>query len=295
MDYLDQFETWLSEDGKSKFTIEVYLRSVRQFIEWYEKENDEKFVPHEITTLDLQDWKQHMQIREKLTPATINKRVSSIKMYWSFLLDAQLATVDVTKKVKTKRSSKVNEAPRWLTRKEVARILHTVDNGKKEWERKRDKAIILFMLMAGLRISEVRDLDLLAIDEHYWRITITAGKGGKWRMAPMNPDLIRAYKEWREIRGNIDCQQLFVTRNGTSISRQGIHKQLKKYFRALEDKDVSAHCLRHTFCKNLIDQEVKIQEVAMLAGHESIETTRRYTTPSEKELRKAVGLISEER
>jgi hypothetical protein len=58
---------------------------------------------------------------------------------------------------------------------------------------------------------------------------------------------------------------------------------LKKYFQVLEDKDVSAHCLRHTFCKNLIDQEVKIQEVAMLAGHESMETTRRYTTPLGRE------------
>jgi integrase/recombinase XerC len=117
----------------------VYIRSVRQFIEWYEKENEEKFVPKEITTLDLQDWKQYMQIREKLTPATINKRVSSIKVYWTFLLDAQLAAVDITKKVKSKHSSKVNEAPRWLTRKEVTQILHAVENGKKEWEKKRDK------------------------------------------------------------------------------------------------------------------------------------------------------------
>ena len=42
----------------------------------------------------------------------------------------------------------------------------------------------------------------------------------------------------------------------------------------------------------MIDQGVDIQNVAALAGHESIETTRRYTTPSEKELRKAVELIT---
>jgi integrase/recombinase XerC len=56
----------------------------------------------------------------------------------------------------------------------------------------------------------------------------------------------------------------------------------------LDDKEVSAHCLRHTFCKSLIDQGVDIQNVAALADH-------RYATPSEKELRKAVELISEER
>jgi integrase/recombinase XerC len=83
--------------------------------------------------------------------------------------------------------------------------------------------MILFMLMAGLRISEVKDLDLLAIDENYWRITVTAGKGGKWRMIPMNPDLIRAYKEWKAVRGDTSNTQLLVTRKGCSISRQGIN------------------------------------------------------------------------
>jgi integrase/recombinase XerC len=63
----------------------------------------------------------------------------------------------------------------------------------------------------------------------------------------------------------------------------------------LDDKEVPAHCLRHTFCKSLIDQGVDMQNVAALTGYESIETTRRYTTPSERELRKAVELISEER
>jgi integrase/recombinase XerD len=196
--------------------------------------------------------------------------------------------------VKTKRSSQVNEAPRWLERREVAKILHAVESVKNEWKRKRDKAMIMFMLRAGLRISEVKDLDLMAVDENYWRVTVTAGKGGKWRMIPMNPDLITAYKEWIEQRGQLETDRLFVTRKGTPITRQGIHDQLKKYFLVLDDKEVSAHCLRHTFCKSLIDQGVDIQNVAALAGHESIETTRRYTTPSEKELRKAVELISEE-
>jgi integrase/recombinase XerC len=116
-----------------------------------------------------------------LKPATINKRISSL-VYWSFLIDAGLAPVDITKKVKTKRSSQVNEAPRWLERREVAKILHAVESVKNEWKRKRDKAMIMFMLRAGLRISEVKDLDLMAVDERYWRVTVTAGKGGKWRM-----------------------------------------------------------------------------------------------------------------
>jgi site-specific recombinase XerD len=46
-------------------------------------------------------------------------------------------------------------------------------------------------------------------------------------MVPMNPDLITAYKEWIEQRGQLETVRLFVTRKGTPITRQGIHDQLK--------------------------------------------------------------------
>ena len=50
---------------------------------------------------------------------------------------------------------------------------------------------------------------------------------------------------------------------------------------------------RHTFCKNLIDAGVGLEQVAALAGHESLETTRRYCTPSRLDLERAVGRIGE--
>ena len=53
-------------------------------------------------------------------------------------------------------------------------------------------------------------------------------------------------------------------------------------------KDVSPHTLRHTFCKNLIDQGVPIDQVAVLAGHSSLDTTKRYTAPSMADLQAAV-------
>ena len=52
--------------------------------------------------------------------------------------------------------------------------------------------------------------------------------------------------------------------------------------------------LRHTFCKNLVNAGVGLEKVAALAGHESLETTRRYCTPSLKDLEHAVELIGEE-
>jgi integrase/recombinase XerC len=54
------------------------------------------------------------------------------------------------------------------------------------------------------------------------------------------------------------------------------------------------HSLRHTFCKNLMDAGVSLKKVAALAGHETLETTRRYCQPSRHDLTLAVELIGEE-
>jgi integrase len=64
--------------------------------------------------------------------------------------------------------------------------------------------MVMFMLKAGLQISEVKDLDVLSVDEHYGRVTISAGKGGKWREVYMNTDLLNAYRELMKKRGKRD-------------------------------------------------------------------------------------------
>jgi integrase/recombinase XerC len=64
--------------------------------------------------------------------------------------------------------------------------------------------------------------------------------------------------------------------------------------RAAGLKDVTPHSLRHSFCKNLVNAGVSLEKIAALAGHESLETTRRYCEPSLQDLQQAVEMVSEE-
>ncbi len=59
-------------------------------------------------------------------------------------------------------------------------------------------------------------------------------------------------------------------------------------------EDVTAHTLRHSFAKNLVDAGTPIDQVATLLGHESLDTTRIYTQPSERDLERAVRRASGE-
>lgn len=57
-------------------------------------------------------------------------------------------------------------------------------------------------------------------------------------------------------------------------------------------QDVTPHTLRHTFAKSLLDNGISLEKVAALLGHESLDTTRLYVTPGEKDLQEAVaGLV----
>lgn len=149
------------------------------------------------------------------------------------------------------------------------------------------------MLQAGLRISEVVRLDGEDIDWQRRIVTIWEGKGGKIRRVEMNRDLVRAMEDWKEQRGE-GAQALFVSSRGRErITRQRVHYLIRRYLDEVGLSDYSAHSLRHSFCRNLIDAGQPLQVVAQLAGHESLETTRRYITPSEHDRRRAVESISE--
>src|SRR5690606_1939647 len=101
-----------------------------------------------------------------------------------------------TQPIRVKRVSALWQTPRWLSRKEQAMFLHQVRKEKNPWKRARDLAMMQMMLQAGLRISEVAALDVEDVDLNRRTVTIRSGKGGKYRVALMNPDLVKAVEEW---------------------------------------------------------------------------------------------------
>jgi integrase/recombinase XerC len=72
------------------------------------------------------------------------------------------------------------------------------------------------------------------------------------------------------------------------LSEWGIHAIVKKYAYQARQQDVTAHTLRHSFAKNLVDAGTPLDQVAVLRGHESLDTTKIYTQPSERDLERAV-------
>lgn len=295
MDLFGRFKGWLENEGRDEKTIIAYLHSIGFLKDWYEERTGETFEPGSITPLDLHDWKSYMETVKRYAPSTVNKHVAAIKRFWTFLIEEEIVSVDPTRKIKTKRSSVLSLAPRWLTRKEQAKLFHRIEKEKRDWKRTRDLAIAHCMINGGLRISETVALDLEDVELKRGLVTVRDGKGGKLRLVTINRDLSLALAKWIEARGSIPNNALFISQQGGRLTDRGVQHQLRGYLDDIGLTDETVHCLRHSFTKNLIDAGVPLQIVAQLSGHESIETTRRYTVPGENELRKAVESVSWEK
>ena len=176
-------------------------------------------------------------------------------------------------------------APRWLSRKELLALLRAVRQG----ENPRDLVTIQMMLGAGLRISEAAALkvsDVELNDRSGW-VYVRTGKGMKSRSIPLSVHVRKALQSYLKIRPDEDEEDLFLGQRGP-LSEWGIHAIVKKYAYQARLEDVTAHTLRHSFAKNLVDAGTPLDQVAMLLGHDSLDTTTICTQPSKRDLERTV-------
>jgi integrase/recombinase XerC len=180
-------------------------------------------------------------------------------------------------------------APKALAKREVDKLLRQAERSGS----KRDLAIVATLRHTGLRVGELTALRLgdVEIGERKGELVVRSGKGGKYRVVPLNLDARRAIAAYREVRPQVVDDHLFVGQRGTGLTPRAVEKLVEKYARLAGLPGVSPHVLRHTFGKHALDAGVDLVTVSRLLGHERLETTAIYTTPSASDLETAVATL----
>ena len=144
----------------------------------------------------------------------------------------------------------------------------------------RDLAVVRLLLNTGLRVQELCALMWkdVTLSERKGLLTVRQGKGGERRQVPLNQDAREALTVLGYPRHAGEEAMILQGQRGPMTSR-GVQSLLTRYGPLARLEDLSPHALRHTFCENLIDAGVGLEQVAALAGHESLETTRRSARP----------------
>jgi site-specific recombinase XerD len=169
----------------------------------------------------------------------------------------------------------------FLTREEAAALLDAPDPSSSIG--RRDRAILLVAVQAGLRVSELVGLCCGDVVLGTGAYVHCVGKGRKERATPITKATARVLAEWlRERHGKPD-DPLFPGRRGCPLSRDAVELLVRRHARSasercpsLTDKRVTPHVLRHTAAMQLLHANVDLSTIALWLGHEGIETTQIY-------------------
>jgi integrase len=159
----------------------------------------------------------------------------------------------------------------------------------------RDASIIGLLYTCGLRRAELVALSHADFEPETGKLLIRAGKGRKQRTVFVQGGALRALTDWAAVSG--DGEPLFVpVLKGGRIARrrmnaQSIYDMLKRRARQAGVREFSPHDLRRTFVGDMLDRGVDIATVANIAGHASVDTTRRYDRRPEETKKQAAGKL----
>ena len=294
---LTNFQKYLEDQDLSPLTVKGYLADLRHFARWFEQTNGEALTVQRITPTDVKEYKQYLLRVERRKAGTVNRRLAALTSLAKWARQSKQIQSDPTENIKGVAG--VARGPKWLDKHEQHRLMRAIENDlelakknyPKRWvTRRRDASLILFLLHTGLRLSETVELRMkdMQISERKGNVLVQHGKGGKQRNVPLNSEARKALHEWMDIRPQSDHLWMTVEGEHESLSGRTVQRVLQRYAKTADVKELTPHICRHTFAKNLVDNGVGLEKVAALLGHSSLNTTRIYIAPSERDLELAV-------
>lgn len=286
------FDDYLTGRDRAANTLNGYRRDLRLFGRWFESVNGEALQADNLTPTDVRLYRQYLQ-EAKARPATINRRLACLRSFGAALQAAGLIDQNPVKDIRMAKEQRT--APKWLDKREQAVLTRQLERevmaARTEPAKRqaiREQAAALLLLHTGLRVGELCALELgdIHLRERTGALQVRNGKGGKARRIPLNREARRALRSWLSVRPE-GGGRLLTGKRGDDLSASGFQRRLAAIGKRAGVK-TTPHILRHTFAKNLIDAHVTLQEVADLLGHERLDTTRLYVTPSQADLENAV-------
>lgn len=269
-------------------TVANYLSDLNCFARWFQGSVGEEFTATAVTPTDIRDYRGYLQTTQGAKPATVNRRLAALRRFFGWAVAEGIVAENPTTTVKGVQS--VPQDPRSLEKREVDKLIRAAERDATDGPGKRNLAILRTLQHTGLRVGELCDLRRpdVFISERKGSVTVRSGKGNKHRVVPLNNDARKAISEYLEGRPKVADDHLFIGQRGDPLRPQGVELIVEKYARLAGLENVTPHVLRHSFAKQVLGTGTDLVAVARLLGHQRLDTTSRYTQPTERDLEKAV-------
>ena len=282
---IDNFINYLkATKTQSQNTTKAYAEDLSQFLEYLKQKKLSEPVLININHLHIRGFLAHLRDRE-ISKRTVARKLSTLRSFYKYLAIEGLVQENVAKMVNAPKTSK--RLPLFLYPMEIEALLSAPKNDVLGM---RDRAIMELLYATGMRVGE---LVLLKTNDINFgsNYIIVFGKGSKERVVFFGRKAADSLEEYLKksrpfLIKNIDCDSLFLNKNGTAISDRSVRRIIEKYVKieALNN-DISPHTLRHTFATHMLNNGADLKTVQELLGHSSLSTTQIYTHVTKERLK----------
>ena len=276
------------EKNRSENTLRSYQTDLELLMEFLTNKGVSDW--NKSTTDLIKEWVIDLK-RKHISNTTIARRISSVKVFFGFLVKRNLIEINPTLKLISPKLNKV--LPNVLGQKQAEQLLTQAANIEVEEEieevRIRDYAILEVLYSTGIRVSELVGLNLE--DINFSNLTLKVlGRGRKERIVPFGipaRDAIDKYlDESRNKFNNKNINALFLGQRGNRLNVRQVRRILNKAMAQIENgKEISPHDLRHSAATHMLEAGADLRIVQELLGHSSLATTQKYTHVTIERLR----------
>ena len=276
------------EKNYSMHTVNGYCADVDFFESFLKAQFDQENLS-EVNYSQIRSWIVSL-VDGGTSNASVNRKISSLKSYYKFLLKTKQIAVSPLLKHKALKTPKKLQIP--FSEKELDMVLNQLQFPE-GFEGIRDKLIIDLFYTTGIRRTELIHLMVANVNASGNTIKVL-GKRNKERIIPVLPvveEQLRLYSSERARLEQIkDGGFFFLTQKGVKLNDSFVYRLINHYFSNVSEKvKKSPHILRHTFATHLLNHGADINSVKELLGHSSLASTQVYTHSSLSELKKVYG------
>jgi integrase/recombinase XerC len=270
------------EKNYSPYTISAYQKDLIEFREFCDSQfetTDIEDVPYSL----IRSWIVHL-VEKGLTNRSVNRKISSLKSYYNFLLRTKQISENPLRKHQSLKLQRRVNVP--FSEKEIQEVLDGFSESD-DFEAIRDKLIIEILYSTGMRRAELISLRDDSFDLSQ-RIVKVLGKRNKERQIPLLESVVVTIQKYLCLKDEMfpESDHFFLTGKGNKIYATLVYRTINAYFGKVSLKvKKSPHVVRHSFATHLLSEGADLNSVKELLGHSSLASTQVYTHSNLKDLK----------
>lgn len=240
----------------------------------------------------------HLESERHNGARTRNLRLTAIRSLFRYAAlrhPEHAGTIQRVLAIPTKRFDRATVS--FLSAEEAAALIAAPD--LRRWEGRRDRALLVLALQAGLRVSELIGLDCADVVLGAGGQVRCEGKGRKRRAVPLTNSAQRVLRVWMAERAGRAGDPLFPTRTGRRLSPDAVERRVTihaatavKHCPSMQAKSLHPHVLRHSCAMSLLQARIDVAVIALWLGHADLRSTDAYIHADLSIKERALALVA---